>query len=115
MATDSITATVASNQLCTEMNTSYGLLVNDPSLFADRLQSKPNYFEFFPNPISEVLTIKGREPIESVVITNIFGQRVYNDNFDQPLKSMDVYVGHLPSGIYLVKVNNTPVEKVVKQ
>ena len=68
----------------------------------------------FPNPAQDELSVQSTGvPINSIVITNMYGQTIYSlqtVNREQ----QTIYVANLPPGIYLVRVNDTEVRKFVK-
>jgi len=67
----------------------------------------------YPNPTQNNITLSSLLPINTVVVSNLLGQKVftgvYNDN------KVVINLGQLPEGIYLLKINNAYVYKVIKQ
>jgi hypothetical protein len=66
----------------------------------------------FPNPTNNMLNIKSNEPIQNLVIYNIFGQEVHklNNVGEQTQVSME----NLPLGVYLVKANWHDFQKTIR-
>ncbi len=68
----------------------------------------------YPNPAFTELNISsGSKTITSVCLTNLTGQEVYNQNYNQAKVQVDV--AQLPAGLYFVKVNGQDVRKFVKE
>ena len=68
----------------------------------------------YPNPAYTELVINAADPIRKVVVTNLFGQAVEVSNEFQGEKAV-VQVGHLPTGMYLLKVNDTWLHRFYKE
>jgi len=66
----------------------------------------------YPNPANTSITISSTQTIDQVSIVNIIGQCVYDRYCNGSRVVVDV--ADLPTGIYLVKVNNVMIEKLVK-
>lgn len=72
-----------------------------------------NAINIYPNPATTYLTISASARITSIIISNLFGQPVYSNQYNS--KTLQVDVAKLPNGIYFVKVNGVDVWKFVKQ
>jgi hypothetical protein len=70
-------------------------------------------FEIAPNPAKENITITTTsEPIKSLEIFNILGQRVLNVTFDAtPTKNINIT--SLKSGMYLVRINTQITKRLI--
>ena len=70
-------------------------------------------FEIAPNPAKENITITATsEPIKSLEIFNILGQRVLNVTFDAtPAKNINIT--SLKSGMYLVRINSQITKRLI--
>jgi len=70
-------------------------------------------FEIAPNPAKENITITATsEPIKSLEIFNILGQRVLNVTFDAtPTKNINIT--SLKSGMYLVRINSQITKRLI--
>jgi len=69
-----------------------------PSGSAAVVELDPNNYQMYPNPVSEILKIKG-EGIISVDITNIFGDVLLSSEYDQ------ISIAELASGVYFVNIH----------
>ena len=73
-------------------------------------------FDYFPNPVSDVLTIQSQTTIESIDVYNLMGQLVLNSS---AISGGKIDLSPLNSGIYLVKATfdggHTETLKVVKK
>jgi hypothetical protein len=73
-------------------------------------------FKFSPNPVVDFLNIQSKEIIKNISISNVLGQEVFNQNFNN--LEMKVDLSNLVSGNYFMKVeadNKQQVLKIVKQ
>ena len=68
----------------------------------------------YPNPARDELIVFGPEKISSVAITNLLGQVVALDEY-QGENEISLHIDHLPSGVYIVKVNGLYLERLVKE
>ena len=74
----------------------------------------PNFdVVMYPNPASDALNISASNKITQIIITNLLGQTVHTQDFDNGKASVDVSA--IPPGIYFIKINGTEVRKFVKQ
>ena len=86
-------------------------LVRDPSLGAADVTLID--FEIAPNPAKENITITATsEPIESIEIFNILGQRVLNLVFDAT-PSKNINITSLIGGMYLIKINEETTKRLI--
>ena len=67
----------------------------------------------FPNPTYSTITIATPTLINNVTITNMLGQQVYTHNYIT--ENAEIDISYLPQGVYTVRVNNTYVQKLVKE
>jgi hypothetical protein len=67
----------------------------------------------YPNPASGEITVEG-SGVTKVALCNVLGQVVYEMEYKKADKVM-VDISHLPPGIYMVRVNDVWVGKVVKE
>lgn len=67
----------------------------------------------YPNPATNILTITGNGKITQLTITNLIGQAIYTSTPDSD--KVEVNVSGIPSGIYLVRINDSIVRKFVKE
>jgi hypothetical protein len=69
-------------------------------------------FNFYPNPVKDVLNLSYSETIQNVQVFNLIGQQVRLQNINST--SGSVNLENLPSGAYLVKVTTENGEKTIK-
>ena len=70
-------------------------------------------FEIAPNPAKENITITATcEPIESVEVFNILGQRVLYLTFDATM-AKNININSLNSGMYLIKINTQITKRLI--
>ena len=70
----------------------------------------------YPNPFNNELTIKVQEG-SSIVITYIIGEVVFKDDSTERT-STNVQLGHVPNGIYLVKIqvgDELTTKRIIKE
>ncbi len=72
-----------------------------------------NFFSIYPNPTNGAVTVEGKD-IEKVAVCNVVGQVVYEQAYKKADK-VTVNISHLPPGVYVVRVNDVWVGKVVKE
>jgi len=68
----------------------------------------------YPNPAISNLTISAPLTITSIEIVNVLGQRVLVKN-ECNIDKMEININYLPAGVYVVKVNDTYVQKLIKE
>ena len=88
-------------------------LVKDPSLNTSGLRDTA-LLKLFPNPVKDQLTINlSDEMITSVTIFDVLGKKVFSEsNFQNSEVTIDT--SKLTNGIYLVRVNETMIQKIIK-
>ena len=72
-----------------------------------------NTIILFPDPATTLLTISATDKINSIIVTNLFGQTVYSHSY--AAEKVQIDVAPLPSGTYFVKVNGSEIRRFVKQ
>ena len=87
----------------------------DPSLGTNLFNSST--FNYFPNPVKDILNLNYSETIAKVQVINLIGQEVISKT--SSTSQVQVDMSELPSGTYLVKVttdsNEIKTVKVIKQ
>jgi len=58
-------------------------------------------------------TVSSSQPIKQITLFNLVGQTVFSNNYNQ--QEIQIDVSSLPPGIYFTKINNTEVQKFVKE
>ena len=90
------------------------ILVKDPNFLGAEDAMLGQAFTIAPNPATTEISIRSQaEPITSIEIFNILGQQVINKTYDAGL-SKNVNISQLNSGMYLVKVNQNTVSRLIK-
>lgn len=69
-------------------------------------------FQVFPNPVENLLNFKSEILIEEFSIYDYFGNEIINKEIFGNEYSIDL--SHLSSGIYIVKINNKDIYKLIK-
>jgi choice-of-anchor B domain-containing protein len=70
-------------------------------------------FSVYPNPSESDITItSANNPISTVEIYNVLGQRVLNLNFSEKF-SENIDISSLRSGLYLIKINGSTTKKLI--
>lgn len=69
-----------------------------------------NNFKFYPNPVTDILTIDSPETIDLVEVFNLLGQRIYDKKASG--NTFRLNFSDLASGSYLVKVVSGQTSKV---
>ncbi len=72
-----------------------------------------NYFSLFPNPANEKLTVICSSVIRSLIISNLLGQTLLTQQCNT--SKADIDISGLPTGTYIIKVNNTAVQRFLKE
>ncbi len=76
--------------------------------------SVPTACSVYPNPTTGLLTVEASEVINDVAVSNLLGQRVYvASHLGSTTTQIDL--SGIAAGIYLVRVNNGAVTKLVKE
>ncbi len=69
-------------------------------------------FSIYPNPANAELYISSDRNIENVSISNVLGQVVYTATYGK--KNVRLDISELNAGVYILKVNNSEVRKIIK-
>lgn len=73
-----------------------------------------NGFVIAPNPATSTLTISSEIAINSVDIIDITGKIVSQNRYENTT-FLTLNIETLQKGLYFVKINNTQIEKIIKQ
>lgn len=71
---------------------------------------------YYPNPVTQLLTISNPEPFTGISVSNLLGQTVLERTVNSSLYEVDF--SHLAKGIYLVRIsanNQSKTFKIVKE
>ena len=87
----------------------------NPACWPEAIENttKPVIVNMYPNPTYSTITITAPLHIHTVTISNMMGQQVYTQSYDVDKAEIDISA--LPQGMYVVRVNNTYVQKLVKE
>lgn len=67
------------------------------------------HFTLYPNPASDVITIRYPKGIDNVMVTNVLGQQLITQSFKTEEATLDV--SNMPCGTYFVKVYSGTLSK----
>lgn len=96
---------------CTTSFSSHKVRVNNPLGTSGPFLN--NEISIYPNPVTTTLNIFAIEKINKVVISNIFGQTLYEQQYNGPYSQINV--ADFPSGIYLIRINGSEIRKFEKR
>ena len=88
-------------------NNCYVSVVSNYTSIANVYLKKGNKFLVYPNPVSEVLNIKGDEPF-TYQVYNLMGELIEERIQENQTASIDV--SSWSAGIYVVKCNNSLIK-----
>lgn len=74
---------------------------------------KEKLITIYPNPANDWLNLVSHDLITSISISNMVGQVIYEHRYST--KNVQVNTSDFPPGMYFLKVNNSTIEKFVKQ
>ncbi|MFA5748357.1 MAG: T9SS type A sorting domain-containing protein, partial [Candidatus Absconditabacterales bacterium] len=69
--------------------------------------------EIFPNPVKDVLNIKGIKNISKIEIFNSIGQKIFEIN--NPKSEIQILFGNYDKGLFIIRFNNLYSTKIVKE
>jgi hypothetical protein len=75
-------------------------------------ENSPDEIQIFPNPASSLLNVITANDMTAITIMNMPGQTVLEGKYDGG--HVSVNIGGLPTGVYIIKVNNGVVRRFVK-
>ncbi len=90
----------------------YNVTVGDCVNAVDNVPSLQD-INIYPNPAQTNITISSSAVISSVTISNMVGQELIANKYTD--RAVTIGLEPLPAGIYMVKVNNAKVYKILKQ
>lgn len=110
---DLVTVTAYSNDSCSNPDSATSnVLTLTVTSSVDNIAAN-NSIRVYPNPVNDKLTIVSGSRIESVEILNLYGQKLIVQ--EGTGKTEVVNMSSLVPGIYIIKVNNSFVSRVVKE
>jgi hypothetical protein len=69
-------------------------------------------FNFYPNPVKDILNLNYSKDITNVAVYNLLGQQVVTKNVNSNQSQIDM--SHLTSGTYMVKITSNEQVKTIK-
>lgn len=88
------------------------IFFRNTDLLATDEQLKATY-QIYPNPVKNILKIRGQKKISTVTITDAAGKMVKQQKGDQ--QNQELNVENLIPGLYFIKINNDKAQKIIKQ
>lgn len=76
-------------------------LVNSQTMGTQNIELKTDAWNLYPNPVENMAGILSDEMIEQIEVYNLAGKKLISKQVDS--RGTDLFVGQLPSGVYLVK------------
>ncbi len=113
--TDTITARVVSTATygCYDSTTSSGHIVEEVTTGVNYFSKRQNIIVIYPNPATTEITITAPDMINTLIITNLVGQTIFNQKTNT--QQVEVDVSGFPAGVYFVKINGSEVRRFVKE
>ena len=71
------------------------------------------FLRIFPNPVQSILIIEYSKPIKRVLIYNLLGQKILE--YLPNNSSVEINLINLKTGIYLLKINDLRLKKIIKK
>lgn len=96
---------------CGSASTGTTITVNDCALSVSNVSGTE--VMLYPNPVVHSFTISSADGIRSLSISNLMGQEILKNSYDK--KEVSINIGHLPSGIYMLRVNDQHLLRITKQ
>ena len=84
----------------------------EPPAHTSVVQYEPSNVSVWPNPTHHIVHVESRHPLEMVAVYDLYGRLLLKHNNLQK-EVAEVDVAGLPAGIYLLKVGNNYVTKIV--
>ncbi|MCM0665200.1 T9SS type A sorting domain-containing protein [Flavobacterium tyrosinilyticum] len=69
-------------------------------------------FQFYPNPVKHILSVKNKSAIEDIQIFSVSGQSAFAKKLNSTEAQIDL--SHLASGLYILNIKSDGKEKAVK-
>ena len=67
----------------------------------------------YPNPTASKWTIESSRIIKTLTLFNLLGQKILEETSNERKVTIDA--SDLQTGIYMLKINNTTIKKVIKK
>jgi len=95
---------------CSDTSNVAKLIVNTTDVSSVNLK---NQVSIFPNPTQNKITINSSASINTIVINDVLGKKVFEGHNES--KAIDIDVSGFAPGIYIVKVNGTYTNKFLRR
>ncbi|WP_185287972.1 T9SS type A sorting domain-containing protein [Chryseobacterium lactis] len=98
------------------VNSSVRRFITNTYLGTAETNTSTDDLSYYPNPVQDILTInnKGKVDIKEIQLLSYAGQFIKNINFKKSDKTISVDLIGVPTGNYLLKVNNKII-KIIKK
>ena len=73
----------------------------------------PTEINIYPNPTKNTVTVSAENPIEKVEISNLLGEKLLSQKGNST--TITINLEGLATGVYIIKVNDSFVRRVVKE
>ena len=84
--------------------------INEPANFI--LNTATTNLEVYPNPASDIITVKGVEINANISVMNMIGQEVISATATD--ENMEINVASLITGVYFIKVGNSTQKVIIE-
>jgi hypothetical protein len=88
------------------------LIFSAPKVFSADVQLFA-FLKIYPSPASDILNIVNDTPIKKVVIVNMVGQVVYQQEFNDV--NITINISSFPPGMYYAQMDNTVAKRFIKE
>ena len=79
----------------------------------NNLSQVSDIITLYPNPTQNNITISSSGTINNIVISDLLGQTVFSGVYN--INEIVISINQLANGVYLVKINDTKVYRIVKE
>lgn len=110
---DLVSVVVYSNDSCSNPDTALSNVLDMTVTVSIAALNKESGISVYPNPTNGMVVITGSTVINNVTVTNIVGQKLISREGNS--KTMTIDLEGLAPGVYIIKVNDSYVERVVKE
>jgi hypothetical protein len=99
--------------------THFELPFRNPKLYKNNLTSlstlnfdNSSNFSFYPNPTNDIVNITSTESIDSIIIYNLLGQKIFSKEINSNEFRLDI--SNQPTGTYIAKINSKRKSESIK-
>lgn len=98
------------NIVVSDINRGFFLIRKSGTLNSSHLSQKN--FSIFPNPASSYVQIRNSEPIQSIELYNLLGQKVFSKQLKNKF-DIEINVESFKAGLYMLRINNSFTRKLI--